>query len=93
MKKENDILAAAMAVARRGGLDAIRTAAVASAAGCQHPLIFYHFDTLENLRDIVATEALRRNDKVIIARLILDKNPHVQHLSKAKRRQYLSALA
>jgi DNA-binding transcriptional regulator YbjK len=93
MKTKDIILQAATLIARKGGIEAIRSRNVAELAECGTALIFYHFYTLNSLRAYVAAKAIKDNDKRIIAWLILANNGRVRHLTQAQRAAYLAALA
>jgi AcrR family transcriptional regulator len=87
------IVSTGLKLLRARGLAGITTAELRDGTGLSGPIIFYHFDTLDKLRDRVADVAIKRNDRVAIARLIADRHSSVKGFDAAKRAEYLAALA
>jgi AcrR family transcriptional regulator len=55
----DDVIAAAVRVCDRGGLDGLTVAAVAGEVGCRPPSVYHHVDGLDGLQRAVALEAAR----------------------------------
>lgn len=68
-----DILEAAMRIMRRDGAKAINARAVAAEIGCSTQPIFSNFDSIEELKDVVFTDAVNRYRRYLQREMV---NPH-----------------
>ena len=86
------IMDAAIVLAR-SGMASVTGRAVAQAAGIKHPALAYHFPTTAALRIATAKLVMERRDPEGVARLILDKHPIADRLTREERAGYLEAAA
>lgn len=77
--------------AGKSGLEGFRSTDLASRSGVSHSVIFYHFKTMDDLRDAIAAEAIERDDVTVIARLIVGKHPRITGWTRARCGRYLKA--
>jgi len=87
------IITQGLKLLKRGGLARITTAELMHGTGLSGPVIFYHYQTLDKLRERVAFAAIKRDDKVAVARLIVDRHKSVREFTAAQRAEYLATLA
>lgn len=96
MKRGDDtrraILKAGLALARTG-LANVTGRSVSAAAGVSHPALCYHFPRTAKLRNAIVDYAFAKGDPDVIARLILDKHPICDTLSRAERAAFLERAA
>ena len=86
------IIVACIILARQG-MTAVTGSAVAELAGMSHPAVAYHFRSNLALRKAAAEAVIEARDPEGIARLILDKHPICDRLTREERRQYLERAA
>lgn len=97
MKRGEDtkeaILDAGLLLARSGGLSAVTARGVALAVGRAHTGVRYYFKGETALRDAVAQLAIDRGDRVVLARMILDRHPLCSRLTDDARRAIMLSAA
>lgn len=95
MKRGEDtkerILAGAMILARNG-LDRVTLRNIGASLKISRPLALYYFGSVDALREATIARAIDHNDRLVIARLIMDDHPCVKDWARAKRQRYLAVL-
>jgi len=86
------IITACIMLARQG-MTAVTGSAVAELTNMSHPAVSYHFRSNTALRKAAAEAVIEARDPEAIARLILDKHPICDKLTREERRRYLEAAA
>ena len=76
-RTRKQILTAALRIAKRYGLQAVKRDAVAHEAGCGTGTVNFHFQTVRYLHDAVLTEAVRTRALRLIAEGIVNGYPAV----------------
>lgn len=64
--RRDQLLTAALEVARKVGYIRVERAAVAEAAGCSPTLISHYFKSMPELRNEILREAIKREDAAIL---------------------------
>jgi AcrR family transcriptional regulator len=86
------IITACVILARQG-MTAVTGSAVAELAGMSHPAVSYHYRSNVALRRAAAEAVIAARDPEAVARLILDKHPICERLTRAERMAFLERAA
>lgn len=85
------ILAAALDVAQ-GGLASVTLRGIARRCGISHKQVAISFGSVEDLREAVASEAVRVKDRHVVARMIIDRHPMIAEMPVDERNDYVTLL-
>jgi len=77
----------------RAGLSNVTAGRIAIALGVTRPAISYYFYNTNELRNAVASYAVRQRESTVIAQLILSGHAAVNDLSSRVRSRHLAAAA
>lgn len=81
----DQLLSAAIRVARKVGYQTMTRGAVATEAGCSAPLLNVYFDGVEAIRSAVVDHAIKSSDLRIIAQLLAVGDARAKRVSKKVR--------
>lgn len=90
--RKQQILAAALDVARSSSLYGVTRKDVAARAGCSAPLVGFYFASIEALRDAVVAEALKTQDLSVIAQCVVMNHPRMRRINKELKARALATL-
>jgi AcrR family transcriptional regulator len=89
---KDDLLDAALTVARSVGYRRMTREAVAHTAGCSAGQVSHLLGTMVQLRRAVLRAALRRGDLPVIAQALIANDPHVKALAPSLKRAALESV-
>lgn len=86
------ILEQAMQMVRDAPMHQLTKTHLATKCGITHPTINWYFGSVDGLKTMIVREALDRDDKLIIARAIVENMKEVEHLTRDQRARALKSL-
>ncbi len=92
LDRHQQILTAALTVARRDGLAECSRDAIAVEAGCTPALVSHYAETMPKLRRAIVGEAIRLRDLRVIAQAIVAREPRALRLDDETKRAAAATL-
>lgn len=89
---KDDLLDAALKVARKVGYKRMTREEIAECAGCSSGQVSHLLGTMVQLRRTVLRAALYREDLPILAQALIAKDPHVRAIAPALKRAALESV-